>query len=95
MGIADITRTVIIWIMSCHDDKNVIIVIPIYSNTENAEQLIRSTIAKADYFGKGKWRKIVCLDCGATKEAVDIIKKLSADYDSLEIQSKTNFGNIS
>src|SRR5574344_1795345 len=91
IGIADITHRLILWFLKSDGDENIWLIMPITKDTENAEQLIRSTIARAEYCGKGKWKKILCcISNDVTEENIEICKKLALDFPILEI----NFGKL-
>lgn len=87
VGIADIAKIILLWLLKSDGDKNVVVVVPLTAQTDNAEQLLRCTMARTEYCGKGRWKKIVCVvDDSVNDESKEICRRLSHDYPIITVK---------
>lgn len=86
IGLIDLVRMVALFFLRTESDKNMLFVIPIEGHNEEAEALLRHAAARVKWFGGGRFRKIVCLDCGMDAETRKICELVCKDYPFLEIQ---------
>ena len=86
IGLIDLVRMVALFFLRTESDKNMLFVIPIEGHNEEAEALLRHAAARVKWFGGGRFRKIVCLDCGMDAETRKICELVCKDYPFFEIQ---------
>ena len=86
IGLIDLVRMVALFFLRTESDKNMLFVIPIEGHNEEAEALLRHAAARIKWFGGGRFRKIVCLDCGMDAETRKICELVCKDYPFFEIQ---------
>ena len=86
IGLIDLVRMVALFFLRTESDKNMLFVIPIEGHNGEAEALLRHAAARVKWFGGGRFRKIVCLDCGMDAETRKICELVCKDYPFFEIQ---------
>lgn len=88
IGLAEVASTVIMAFLHSKHDKSVILVIPLKDHMDDIEQLLRSTAAKVRFMGKRRWEKVVCINCSADRETLDICSKICDEFPFMEIVEK-------
>ncbi len=86
IGLVQIARTVVLFFMRSKKDKDVIMVVPIYGHDEEAEIVLRHAAAHVKWVSGGRFKKVVCLDCGMDEETKKICKTVCRDYDFMEMK---------
>ena len=88
IGIIEIVRNIILYLMKTTSDKDVFIVVPIYGHNESAEMLLRHTAVRVKWFGGSRINRILCIDCNADEETKIICKKICKEYPFMEFNDR-------
>ncbi len=84
LGLVDLFRIIVCRLFKTKSDKNLIILVPVKSNSEDAEILLRSAAAKAMWVYSGAIERVICLDCGADEETKRICRRVCDEYSFME-----------
>lgn len=88
LGLVDLIRIAMCHFFKTKSDKNPIILVPIKSNSNDAEMMLRSAAAKAMWVYGGAIERVICLDCGADEETKKICMKICDEYPFMEFTDK-------
>lgn len=86
IGLAEVARVVVLFFMRSKKDKEVILVVPISGHDEEAELVLRHAAARVKWISGGRFRKVVCLDCGMDEETRKICSLVCSDYHFMEMK---------
>lgn len=86
IGLAEVARVIVLFFMRSKKDKDVILVVPISGHDEEAEIVLRHAAARVKWVSGGRFRKVVCLDCGMDEETKKICSLVCGDYDFMEMK---------
>lgn len=92
VGIIDLYKTLSLTLYA-PKINNSLIIIPIGSDSNKTEFLIRGAIAKIRWFNISRHQQIVCLDCGMTDESRTICQKLCEQYPFISIKNTEELKN--
>ena len=84
LGLIDLFRVIVCRLFKTKSDKNLIILVPIRSSSDDAEILLRSAAAKAMWVYCGAIERVICLDCGADEETKRICRRICDEYPFME-----------
>ena len=84
LGLIDLFRIIVCHLFKTKSDKKLIILVPIRSNSGDAEILLRSAAAKAMWVYCGSIERVICLDCGADEETKKICRRICDEYPFME-----------
>ncbi len=85
IGLVQIARSVVLFFMRSKKDGDVIMVVPIHGHDEEAEIVLRHAAARVKWVSGGRFKKVVCLDCGMDDETKKICDTVCRDYEFMEL----------
>ena len=88
VGLIEVIRGIILYLMQTKYDKDVFVVIPIFKNNDSVEMLLRHTAIRVKWLGGSRINRVVCLDCDTDEETKLICEKICEEYEFMEFDSE-------
>lgn len=88
IGICEFCRGIVQGITKSKDDKEIILIEPIFQKQEDAEYLLRSAAQKVMWMGRFAPDRVICLDCNMDKETKRLCQMVCNEYPFMELYTK-------
>ncbi|MEE3334389.1 MAG: hypothetical protein VZR54_09025 [Ruminococcus sp.] len=88
IGIIQICRGIVQVITNSRDDKEIILIEPVFDHQEDAEYKLRSAAKKVMWMGRFAPDRVLCLDCNLDNETRKLCRLVCNDYPFMSLCSK-------
>lgn len=94
LGITEVIRMIAYWSSASEEESKMLIVVPLYGHTEEAEWILRSALRQFNWSEYEKCNEIICVDYGMDDETKEICRKICNKYDGIRILQPDEIDNV-
>ncbi len=91
LGFVEVIKFLILKLTTVRENRDELLVLPIYGHDEKAEMILRSAAAKVEWNNLNDNKLIVCLDCGMDAETKHICDTISSEYTFIRVYNLKEF----
>lgn len=94
VGICESCRSIVRFFTKSGNDKEILLIEPIYSKQEDAEYVLRSAAQRVKWMGRNGPDRVICLDCNMDEETKKLCRMVCRDFPFIEMYTHEEFFNI-
>ncbi len=93
VGICESCRSIVRFFTKSDNDREILLIEPIYQKQEDAEYILRSAAQRVKWMGKNGPDRVICIDCNMDSETRKMCEIVQRDYPFIELYTREEFFN--